>query len=400
MGSDQVDSLTAQDLERPGTVAVAISIASAGQLTFNLLPILLGSAAEALSLDNSQVGVLGSSYLAGAALVNFSAFVWVRRVDWRSTCALAGIVATLSLAGGGVATSYATLGLALFLAGCGAGVLFGIPIALFGDTRQPDRFYGLSIGVGILIGATTLVLLTMVETESLGFRGAIWGTAVVLALLCAPVLRMPRSGVDRVQESTPLARGTTRGAIRSVGRGLVALLLWFGALTALWVFVGRLGSAKGFDSIALARLVSVTLVATGGGSLLAALFGERFGRSGPLGLGALTFVLAAFLMWNTRSLVIYGVATCVYGAAWQLVVAYMMGLVVAADASGRLPVLNAAALGAGGRIGSRLGRDAVGRRELHGSVPPHRIGRARLGRTGCCDRPRRARTACSSLMGT
>ena len=285
--------------------------------------------------------------------MNFSAFVWVRRVDWRSTCALAGIVATLSLAGGGVATSYATLGLALFLAGCGAGVLFGIPIALFGDTRQPDRFYGLSIGVGILIGATTLVLLTMVETESLGFRGAIWGTAVVLALLCAPVLRMPRSGVDRVQESTPGTRHDSWGDPLGWA-GLVALLLWFGALTALWVFVGRLGSAKGFDSIALARLVSVTLVATGGGSLLAALFGERFGRSGPLGLGALTFVLAAFLMWNTRSLVIYGVATCVYGAAWQLVVAYMMGLVVAADASGRLPVLNAAALGAGGALGPGL----------------------------------------------
>ena len=353
MGSDQVDSLTAQDLERPGTVAVAISIASAGQLTFNLLPILLGSAAEALSLDNSQVGVLGSSYLAGAALVNFSAFVWVRRVDWRSTCALAGIVATLSLAGGGVATSYATLGIALFLAGCGAGVLFGIPVALFGDTRQPDRFYGLSIGVGILIGATTLVLLTMVGTESLGFRGAIWGTAVVLALLCVPILRMPRSGVDRLQESTPGARHDSRGDPLGWA-GLVALLLWFGALTALWVFVGRLGSAKGFDSTALARLVSVALVATGGGSLLAAVFGERFGRIGPLVLGALTFVIAALLMWNTRSLVIYGVATCAYGAAWQFVVAYMMGLVVAADASGRLPVLNAAALGAGGALGPGL----------------------------------------------
>ena len=111
---------------------------------------------------------------------------------------------------------------------------------------------------------------------------------------------MPRSGVDRVQESTAGARHDSRGDPLGWA-GLVALLLWFGALTALWVFVGRLGSAKGFDSISLARLVSVALVATGGGSLLAAMFGERFGRSGPLGLGALTFVLAALLMWNTRS---------------------------------------------------------------------------------------------------
>ena len=73
---------------QPLSVLVAASLVSAAAaLLFNVMPALLTAAATRFSLDAGQIGVVGSSYLAGFALVAATSNQWLGRFNWRALVA-------------------------------------------------------------------------------------------------------------------------------------------------------------------------------------------------------------------------------------------------------------------------------------------------------------------------
>ena len=66
------------------TFISACTVSSVGGLLFNIMPALLGAAAARFSLDDAHVGMVGSSMLAGFALVAATSRQWIGRFDWRA----------------------------------------------------------------------------------------------------------------------------------------------------------------------------------------------------------------------------------------------------------------------------------------------------------------------------
>ena len=319
-------------------------------LIFNLLPIMLGSAAEAFALDNQQVGLLGFFYLSGFALANVSQIGWVRRVNWRTGVVVGALLVTSAVAGGSLAEDFGRLGACLFLAGCGAGSLFGITVTLFGDTSQPDRYYGFKFGGELLINVFIVLLISVFILERFGLRGVMLTAASAIALLCLPAFRLPVGGVKGRSDNLASPVKASSGS-KELWLALAALLVFFGAFSGLWAFVERVGVVKGFARAEIGLGVSLTLASTGLGGISAGVLGDHFGRTAPMLGGWLGFVAAAVLMVRADAFPAYLVGMCLYGFVWQFVMTYMMGLVAIADSDGRFTVLNSAVLGVGGAIG-------------------------------------------------
>jgi len=341
-------------LERPDPLAqrsaalANVGVCSAGAMTFNVLPVLLGSAADSLALDNAQIGMLASLYLVGGTLVNTSAVLWVRRLDWRRTCAVSGALAAISLGATALISNFAGLVALYLLSGCGAAVMFAVSLTLVADSREPNRYYGITIGSAIFVAVVVLVMLSQLVGPRWGYPGVAAVTATAIGLCALAVVRLPRRGW--VREAAAVERDTA-APVLPIAFGLLGVVVFFGALTGLWVFVERLGVVRGYAPEAVALVVSVALVASGVGGLLAGVVSDRFGSRAPLAAGLVLFVVAVLVMWTSRSPIVYGLGAALYCAMWQFVLSYQLGLVALVDRAGRFAVLNAAAMSGGGALG-------------------------------------------------
>ncbi len=103
----------------------------------------------------------------------------------------------------------------------------------------------------------------------------------------------------------------------------------------------------GFIGISLAVGVSFGIP----GALLAAWCSERFGRVGPLALGALGTVIALVLLAGGVSQQNFVIALALYNFVWNFSLAFQYAAVNAADDSGRSVAAAPAFHAAGGAVG-------------------------------------------------
>ncbi|HMB58420.1 MAG TPA: hypothetical protein VKN35_00780, partial [Xanthomonadales bacterium] len=63
---------------------------------FNLMPIVLGSAALERSLNSSQLGFLAAAFMIGLTLANLLGAFWLRRYNWKSVIVVGNLVAAVA----------------------------------------------------------------------------------------------------------------------------------------------------------------------------------------------------------------------------------------------------------------------------------------------------------------
>jgi predicted MFS family arabinose efflux permease len=135
-------------------------VSAAAALLFNVMPVLLTAAATRFSLDAGQIGIVGSSYLAGFAVVATTSNQWLGRFNWRALVAGATAVSVVSLAGCGLASSYGALLAMLVISGANLGVLYTLCIAVISEHHRPDSAFGVKLTAEVLLGGVALVPVT------------------------------------------------------------------------------------------------------------------------------------------------------------------------------------------------------------------------------------------------
>ena len=70
-------------MNRPGVILAGVVISALGAMTYNLLPLFLGTAQDFHSLSDRSVGILSTSFFAGFTLTSITAWFWIRRFNWR-----------------------------------------------------------------------------------------------------------------------------------------------------------------------------------------------------------------------------------------------------------------------------------------------------------------------------
>lgn len=341
-------------------LASATLVSAAGALLFNLMPTVLALAASRFALSDDQVGAVGSSYLAGFAVVATTSNLWIDRFNWRIVVGIATMLSVLGLASSAFATSMPSLLASLGIAGASLGTLFTVCVAVVSENHRPDQAFGVkltgevALAIVGLLAISTFALTRPAFSVAMLILAGLAGLAALSGLVAFPT---GRAVIPPEKRFAMIRRAG--GSIRAPRNltpwlGLLALFISFSGLAALWAFVSQLAPTFGVTTHSVDNVLTATLVFSGAAGLTAALLGDRFGRVKPLAASMLLAIAGVSALQWGHGFGPYLIGVMLTGGLWNFPMAYQMGMIASADDRGNVAVLMPAALAVGGALGPLL----------------------------------------------
>lgn len=343
-------------MDRPGIIFAGVVISALGAMTYNLLPLILGTAQDYKGLSEQSAGILGSSFFTGFTLTTITAFFWIRRFSWRAISFSAIPIAASALLTAGMTESYLLMVIATAVAGGAFAVLYGIGTTVLADTSQPARWYGLKIAGEAGMGVILLLILPAMVTQRWGFGGLMAAMAVVLVVLSPLLAKLPRHGNKTAQLAVVKHDSLLASALRfALWLALAGVLTYLFCMTMVWAYIERLAHDAGFGAVVTGNILSLSLVMAVCGSLVAMVLGDRFGLGMPLAAAASLLLVSLALLTKVDSLAVYAVAACLFNFSFGLGLPFTVSVVADLDIDGRFVVLTVPAIGIGVMFAPALG---------------------------------------------
>jgi predicted MFS family arabinose efflux permease len=168
--------------------------------------------ARALGIPTSNLGIIGGSYTAAAAVAGLVGALFLDRFDRRSALAVAMLGLVLSTAAGGLAVGFHSLVAARVLAGLFGGPATSLGLSILADVVPVER-RGRAMGtlMGAFAAASVLGVTAGLELARIGgWRTpffAVAGLGVVLIAAAIAVMPPMRGHLDRAQVAPPRGLG-------------------------------------------------------------------------------------------------------------------------------------------------------------------------------------------------
>lgn len=310
----------------------AILISVCTMMYFINMPLMLGLAVKDLGLVQSQVWLLGGLFLGGAALAAILSVFFIRIAHWQRLIFISGFMGIVAFLIPIFVTGFTTLLVCQALAGFFAGIGYAVAIACLGDAKNPTCNYALA-----LTAQTAMVALVSYQLPNIVIRGTTFHEVlmVVAGLSFISILlgtMMPRNGKQlslksAMAEQNPIA----------VFVALFILLLVFVGGSSVRNSIEPIASRLDFTATEGGGVMIILVLASGLGSLIAALMDTRSGFTKPmviaLGVAATILVMGVFQLWPEQISLIF--AFCLVGGAWNFAAAYGMGLTAKLDSGGK-----------------------------------------------------------------
>jgi len=323
---------------------------------FNFQPLLIGAFVTHLSLTEAQAGLLATSHLLGGLIIVVA--VAFRKQQWNDV-ALLSISIIISAFSYLFATAFESLywlAAIRFVGGIGEGFMGAYVASRLVLFRNPDRLYALMMAAMSLYGMIGFLLLPAV-VERYGLSGMHFILAI-LPLLTLPFCRfLPRDGADNNPSIGGAKALMVRPAVQLV---LLSLMLLYAANNGLWAFYERIGFSIGITLEDIGSALSMALLASLGGGLLAALVSDRFGRILPISVGMLGVLSSVITLLFSENQLGYMISIALLFGSVGFIVPYYFGLLASMDSSGRLTVIGTLALSVGNILGPLLALPLVG----------------------------------------
>lgn len=325
-------------------------MSSAGVVLFLLLPIYLGAAIEALSLTEEQAGFLSSSYFTGFMVSVISALFWFHRIPFRLISVGSYLLLSAALVSGAFFDTPTLSAVTLLVAGAAAGSLYALGVTIVSSTDQPDRNFGLVLASQQLLAGVLLFTVPGLVLAQWGFVGLNFSLATVTALLgISSVWIPPGAGVDLQRVSNQPRESIS--SLQPIILGLVALAVYFAALSGVWAFLERLAGIRGLTVVQIGDALAIAMLGGVVGGVGAAIIGARWGRIVPLIVSTIVFVGVLFFYNREFSEMAFVVATLIFLTFWNFILAYQWAIVSELDGEGRYSVLIPAAQAFGAILG-------------------------------------------------
>lgn len=317
-------------------LAVAITSLVGTNATY-FAPIEIGAIIDGFNLSAATGGAFVSIELGFVAFVSLVAANWLSRADTRRIA----VVACLFTAAVNVACAFPIHNIAVLmvlraLAGAGAGLAFAICCIWTARSAQPARIYGISI---LLVSAVTAA--AMLPLSSVAARQGLQAVFLLIGLILIAAT-LPLFWLQPGQRSADSTSAQSTGAhvARASRIGLyVAVVLSNMALSIIWQFAERLGHQYGFSVTDIAAVLSISVIAGMGGSVVAAVVGDRFGYAAPLLVGLVTTMGCGVLVSVQSGYIGYAVAIALSEFGFLFILPFLIGFGSWLDASGKSAAL-------------------------------------------------------------
>lgn len=321
-------------------------------LVIIFLPMLVGGMVEHLGMTAQQAGYVATSDMLGYTVGTIASFFFIHKMNWRLLTL--GCIALMVVANGfsGTITDYNTLLLVRFVSGLGGGVLTAVTFAAMGQMRDPDSAYG-----WWLVFQAAFGLVGFQYFWDISVNGGFIVLSVLLVLGAALYRYVPEQALSQAHTAANMDKSLLGKAIA----GVVAILLVYIGLMAVYVYLERIGNEAGLSPDQIGTSFSAMSVAGLVGGGLAAKLGARYGRLLPSLLGA-AGCIASFYLFITEQIgfTLFAASCCLYFGLWSFLLPYLVGACAAVDSSGRTLAMGNAAIGAGLAFGPFIAASLIG----------------------------------------
>ena len=335
-------------MNRPTSLGAAIALTVIAMAAFLVLPLYVGAAAQHLALSQQQLGFFAAAVATGSAISSVAMMFLVRRLPWRPM-AWAALVLMLAPMTMSLWVDSAAAFMALqAVAALGGGSLYSLALTALADSRHPDRAFGFSVAALVAFQVLGMLLLPGLVSRA-GLDGVLLVFIAMELLGLLLVRTLPDTG-------KPLPPVVGRAAIVSLPAllALAGCFCFFFNIGAVWAYLERMAVLAGFGAQQIGSGLAIGVALGIPGALLASWCGDRFGRVGPLAIGAVGTVVALFLLGPGMSFPVYVLAAALYNFVWNFSLAFQYAAVNAVDPGGRGVAAAPAFHGAGAAAGPAL----------------------------------------------
>lgn len=237
------------------------------------------------------------------------------------------------------------------LLGAGACIIFTIGLTIVSRAKDPDSGFGISLVIQMIMTGLMVFIMTKFVIQNFGFSGFCVGLLIFYGLSAAAIAWFPKNFLKAEASMQQTVSGESRGINFAACLAAIALFIEFGAFSAMWGFMERIGTHNGVDPSTVGTVLSVSIVAGLVGALIAAVMGNRYGQVIPLSVGFVLTIVAVLFAKYASGIVAFTIVACTINGLLQYIVAYQMGLVAEVDYNGKYTVMIAFVLAFGGAVG-------------------------------------------------
>jgi len=334
----------------PISALAAIVISSIAAMPGNVLPVLGGLLADFRGLDEGRLGLVVASGTLAGLVTSLTAPHWVGRVNLRYAAGAALLVAAVGLLGLRYAPGIATLFVAQALCGASNVVIASSCLTVIAKLPNPTRAYSIKLTTDVTFAGAFLALIPFTHVALAGFVA----TLAAISAATVPLARkLPQRAAAEFRVDGAPAR--LRDAPASAWMLLAAIVVFYVGGMGVWAFLERLAVHSNLDHATASNAIAVGLFVGVAGSLSAAVFaGGRRARVWPETLGGGVLVGSFLMLTYFDGALEFYVAVFVFNASWSFFIPFVVGLVAARDASGRMASLVPGTVMIGGVLGPVL----------------------------------------------
>ncbi len=322
-------------------------------------PGIVGAAANSLQLPESQLGILIGLYFAGLGIVSATAYLWIRRVNWRIFCSIGIVLMGASFILMGMTESYPTLLFLMTVVGAGAGLFSAPSMTILGDGIKPENGFSAMI-IFSVVGAAILLALFPIVAESGGFGSVmnLLGGSTLATLLLIPLIP-----VNNKIEEIPNESDTVKlekfsffnDRMTQPILSLLVMVLFCFSFSGSWAFFERIAYYAALPATATGQALAIGTMFGAIGAPLAAFFIKRIPMYYCYFITILiTVVTLLFLNISSLTSMLYLLLVCSFQFWINAGFCLIMAQTAQVDKIGRFVALIPAAEAVGGIFGPMI----------------------------------------------
>lgn len=319
-------------------------------------PGIVGAAANSLQLAESQLGVLIGLYFTGFGIVSATAYLWIRRVNWRVYCSIGIVIMGSSFILMGMTESYPTLLFLMTVVGTGSGLFASPSITILGDGIKPENGFSAMIIFSVL-GAAALLALFPIVADIGGFRSVmnLLGGSTLATLLLIPLIPVNNKKEEKSNESDTVKVEKFSWSNDRMTQPIFALLvmvLFCWSFGGSWAFFERIAYYAALPATSTSQALAIGTLFGAIGAPLAAFFIKRIPMYYCYVITIVSLVITLFFL-NISPLtsIIYLILVCSFQFWINAGFCLIMAQTAQVDKIGRFVALIPAAESVGGAIG-------------------------------------------------
>lgn len=285
-----------------GIAICAAVVVGISNLPPNVMPMILGSAADHFALNPRQMGLLGGSTLFGWVAGTAICFYILHRVNWRYTAAGGILFAVAGVQLSLLSDHISVLYLAWFVLGFGCSLPTCIGFEIMSQTKNQERSFAMLIFSVVFLSAIVLYLFPKYVLSEWHYTGLVFGQGLLLLSVLLFTWRLPSGRLSDIGESTaPEAVGSNRAAWIA----LITFLVFFAGQSGLWAFLERAGREIDLQPAEIGLVLSILKLVGGLACLTVVVIASRFGNRWPFVLGFIGILSGVALLHTGSTIAMY-----------------------------------------------------------------------------------------------